>query len=285
MLKCKICGHEGKQLHQHIIYKHNLSTVKYKEKYGASKLQLVTLEQCKMRSNRAKTGGTNRRVEYWLKRGYNEIDAIQQVKKVQSSNGKHRRGGRASTAFQYEWWMKKYNLSKEDAIQKVYTIQSKNSSKSARFTGKKSTPERNRKISIAMSTHIKTVGKEKWIKHFGNYKKYYRSKPEIELFKYIKHTITNKAECNVFIGNINVDILYNNKIIEFFGDYWHCNPLKFNDTYFNKHLKKPAIEIRNKDKTKIETLISKGYDVMIIWESDWYSDINGVKNRIVEFLT
>lgn len=284
LLKCKICGYDAKQLHQHIKYKHNLSGDEYKKEYGVDKLQMVTKEQCKMRSEIALNGGSNRRVEYWLNRGYSLEDAKIQVGKIQSNNGKQQKGGGASTAFQYKWWMKKHNLTKEGAIQKVYEIQSKNSNKSKRYTGQKSTPERNRKISISMSNHISTVGKKEWVGHFGDFSEYYKSKPEIELFNYIKDNINENVECNVFIGNRNVDILYKNKIIEFFGDYWHCNPNKYDNDYFHKQINLLAEEIWDNDSDKINYLKSKNYDVLVVWEYDWNKNKQNEISEIKRFL-
>lgn len=62
LLKCKMCGYEAKALHQHVKYKHNLSGNEYKKKYNVDKLQILTEEQCKMRSEIAKSNWKN--IEY-----------------------------------------------------------------------------------------------------------------------------------------------------------------------------------------------------------------------------
>ena len=36
--------------------------------------------------------------------------------------------------------------------------------------------------------------------------------------------------CDIFLPDLNL-------IIEYFGDYWHCNPLKYDANYFNQKLK------------------------------------------------
>jgi len=279
-----MCGYEAKQLHQHIKYKHDLSSDEYKKKYDVDKLQIVTEEQCKMRSEIALNGGSNRRVEYWINRGYSLEDAKIQVSKIQSNNGKHRNGGESSTAFQYKWWMRKHNLTEEEAIQKVYEIQSKNSSKSKKFSGKKHSDTSRRQISISMSNHISNVGKKEWIEHFGDFSMYYRSKPEIELFNYIRDNINENVECNVFVGSRNVDILCGNKIIEFFGDYWHCNPNKYKKDYFHSRIKLLAEEIWDNDNDKINYLKSKNYDVLVIWENEWSKNRDVEISKIKRFL-
>lgn len=81
--------------------------------------------------------------------------------------------------------------------------------------------------------------------------------------------------------------LYNantHKIIEFFGDYWHCNPLKYKNTDINKTSKRLAQEIWNYDNEKINTLKQLGYDVMIIWEYDYVHDTDNVIDKARKFL-
>lgn len=66
-------------------------------------------------------------------------------------------------------------------------------------------------------------------------------------------------------------------IIECYGDYWHCSD-KYPDSYFHEVIKKSAKEIRATDEKRINFLRSKGFRVLIIWESDWRTD----KNRQIE---
>jgi len=57
-----------------------------------------------------------------------------------------------------------------------------------------------------------------------------------------------------------------NLIIEVFGDYWHCNPRTWRSDYFNKSLKMTAEEKWQSDQQRIQKLIEKGYNVVVIWE-------------------
>lgn len=57
-------------------------------------------------------------------------------------------------------------------------------------------------------------------------------------------------------------------IIEYNGDYYHANPLKYNESFYNKHLKLNAKDIWIKDKLKNDYIINLGYNLFIIWESD-----------------
>lgn len=67
----------------------------------------------------------------------------------------------------------------------------------------------------------------------------------------------------------SVDIFIPSKklIIECFGDYWHCNPNKYNQNYYNKSVHLTAREIWEKDQKRINLFKENGYDVEIIWEN------------------
>ena len=80
------------------------------------------------------------------------------------------------------------------------------------------------------------------------------------------------------------------KIIEFNGVYWHCSPRYYQGDeiikrYFNG---KPRIitvsDVWNKDKMKLDFFKSQGYDVLVVWEDDYYKDKNEVINKCMEFL-
>ena len=67
--------------------------------------------------------------------------------------------------------------------------------------------------------------------------------------------------CDVYIPKLNL-------IIEYFGDYWHCNPNKYDSEYFNKKKNQTAREIWEYDKSKLELIKSYGYNLEVIWESE-----------------
>ena len=67
--------------------------------------------------------------------------------------------------------------------------------------------------------------------------------------------------CDVYIPELNL-------IIEYFGDYWHCNPTKYNSDYYNQKKMKTAEEIWEYDRMKVDLIKSYGYNLEIIWETD-----------------
>ena len=78
------------------------------------------------------------------------------------------------------------------------------------------------------------------------------------------------AIVDFYIKDINV-------VIEFYGDYWHRNPSKYND--------KISREIRKKDKKRVDK-IQKKFDskIIIVWEEEYREDKEEVFERIEKYL-
>jgi very-short-patch-repair endonuclease len=74
------------------------------------------------------------------------------------------------------------------------------------------------------------------------------------------------------------------KIIEFNGDYWHANPLLYEATdMVGIGVLTSASDVWERDKSKIENAMSRGYNVMIVWEKDWKDHPEEVLNNVKEF--
>ena len=94
--------------------------------------------------------------------------------------------------------------------------------------------------------------------------------------KWMKNKNTGKA--------YSYDFTYNKKIIEFNGDYWHCNPNIYGLNYYNKSKKSTAQQIWKYDKDKINFAKSKGYQVLVIWESEYQQKPETTINKCIEYL-
>lgn len=81
------------------------------------------------------------------------------------------------------------------------------------------------------------------------------------------------------------DFIVKNRIIEFQGDYWHCNPKLYDETFYNKVKQKTAKEIWEYDKTKLECAIFYGYKVLYIWEYDYNNNKEETLQKCIDFLT
>lgn len=100
------------------------------------------------------------------------------------------------------------------------------------------------------------------------------SKKELSLQQYLPEYIRNAR-----IGKYRPD--YVNKetkhIIEFNGDYWHCNPSLYEAKFYHTVLKMTASEKWKLDEKRKQYFESLGYTVTVIWESDLDAFINIVK--------
>lgn len=86
------------------------------------------------------------------------------------------------------------------------------------------------------------------------------------------------------LGRYSFDFKYKNILIEFNGDYWHCNPLIYEASFFNKTNKKYAREIWLKDNKKYQLAKSKGYNIYIVWENEYSSDKTQTIQKCIDFI-
>lgn len=79
------------------------------------------------------------------------------------------------------------------------------------------------------------------------------------------------AKLEVYLHDVqkSVDIFIpsKKKVVECFGDYWHCNPSKCQPDYYNRLVHLTAKEIWDRDNTRIDFLKQNGYVVEVIWEN------------------
>jgi G:T-mismatch repair DNA endonuclease (very short patch repair protein) len=123
-------------------------------------------------------------------------------------------------------------------------------------------------------------------RRLGKIKSVIRSKKEKDIIKEIKnlgykvkhsHKIDTKI-CDIFIPKLNL-------IIEYNGDYWHCNPNKYKSDYYHQVKKKTAKELWEYDSNKIDLIKSKGYYLEVVWESDLKKDPYLINKIITKYDT
>lgn len=82
------------------------------------------------------------------------------------------------------------------------------------------------------------------------------------------------------------DFIYNDKIIEFNGDYWHANPFLYKEKDLIKLRGAEVVEAKSlwdKDEIKYNFIRKSGFNILIVWEYDYKNNkIN--YNKIKEFL-
>ena len=118
-----------------------------------------------------------------------------------------------------------------------------------------------------MSEHMKKT------RRLGKIKSGITSRKEKEIIEFLKEYNIQSIQsyrvdtkiCDIYIPSLNL-------IIEYFGDYWHCNPNKYPEDYFNKKKGMSAKEIWDYDKNKIDLILSYGYNLEVVWENELKHD-------------
>ena len=117
--------------------------------------------------------------------------------------------------------------------------------------------------------------------------KYNESKLEKMLFNDVKQICSDTViKKMIYINNKQIipDILIPELkiIIEFFGDYWHANPLYYDkDTTFKRGKKIINVQqIWDRDKKRQQLLEYEGFSVIIVWQFDYINFKNEILNNI-----
>jgi hypothetical protein len=134
--------------------------------------------------------------------------------------------------------------------------------------------------------HVRKIMSETIKKNIknGKFKSVIKSKAEKEIKKIIEklnfdvissYRVDTKI-CDIFIPNLNL-------IIEYNGDYWHCNPKKYDKNYFNQKKSKYAWQLWEYDQDKLDLIKSKGYNIEVIWEFDFKSNKTIIEEIIFKY--
>jgi hypothetical protein len=126
------------------------------------------------------------------------------------------------------------------------------------------------------------------------------SKISQELFNQIEKYLDNKSMIKYalnggeqyffineeFCKGTSVDFKYGNAIIEFYGDYWHGNPLYYSEEELVpvRGGAKPAKDIWEYDRKRIDWITSKGYSVMVVWETDYNTNKESITQDCINFI-
>ena len=219
-------------------------------------------------------------IEYWVKKGFTQEESILKVSEFQTAAAKNSKPDDCVPT-QLKYWIKK-GLSSDEA--KLAVI------------------ERQKTFSLekCISKYGEELGREKWIARQEKWKlKVFNdiqwigggmSKVSHELFSSLNepNALTGKTERfirdsdNVF--KYDFCIKETKKIIEFNGDFWHCNPKTYSPSYFHRIKKMTAQEIWNYDIIKEKLAKSKGYDYLTIWESEFKLFPDDTINKCKQFL-
>lgn len=237
--------------------------------------------------------------EFWINKGFNEQDSIEKSKEVMNMmHDKVWTKRRANPELydnvnttQLKYWIDKgYSEDESEKLRAKRQITNTVDNYIKKYGDKLGVTkfkERNTKWSEQIENKFKNGEFSKT--STNNY-----SKPELELFEVIIekldiiHCYSGVDNNQYFLRDNNktysYDFVFNNKVIEFNGDYWHCNPETYESTYYHNHKKMTANEIWIADNIKIEAIKNRGYDVLIIWENNYKQNKEKVIQECIEFL-
>lgn len=299
-IECKVCGEPVKALAAHLAFKKdrlhdNWDLERYKKEFPGEPTVCNSYvnglkEKMKGENNHMHRNNTTLKQrqssspfskEFYLKRGFNEIEAERMAKEKGIDAIKDRVG---ATSLDYFLEKSGGDLEKAKILQKerqsTFTLE-KCIKKYGKEEGTKRFNERQEKWSTKMETMYKE-GK------FTKYNNNFHSTNSIELFKNLPQENAYHSNNEYWINDghriFYYDYRLGKKLIEFNGDYWHCNPEVYKEDYFHKRKNKTAKELWEFDEYKVNLAKSKGYEVLIIWEKDWNSDKQGTIKKCLDFL-
>ena len=193
---------------------------------------------------------------YWVNKGYSNYDAKIEVSKRQ-------------TTFSKELCIQKYG---EEEGLKIFTERQNKWSKSLSTGG-------NLKIGYSK------ISQELFYCLLDKYE--IRDKDSIYFATHNKEFKLNKCESEGGIWLYDFTDIKNKKIIEFHGDMYHGNPKKYKSTDYPHPFRKSitAQEMWYKDKRKLETAIEEGFELLVVWDSEYrWGNKQEIIDKCIQFL-
>lgn len=235
--------------------------------------------------------------EYWMNKGYTEKESHVLITSFQSNianlDNRTLEEIRKNSVRCKEYWMNK-GFTEEEAVKKISDIQTNNSLE--RLIQKHGEEIGNQKYQDLCS-HLKYINSiEFYITKYGeeqgkikfeeNHSRHKSSKIADKFFTKLYSLLPKEIteNINIYTNSINKEFGYKGKnhyyfydfcipelkiIIEFNGDFWHCNPSKYISGDIIKIGGKNFLvdDIWKYDKEKIKTVEDIGYTVIIEWYS------------------
>jgi hypothetical protein len=141
--------------------------------------------------------------------------------------------------------------------------------------GSKKYKERCERISYTSSKEFfidkygEEEGNKAWKNKFKLVKVSKKSKIISDILTKLKYSFETEKEISgkfldFYLSDINVGI-------EYFGDYWHLNPKRYESSFYNSQLKMKAFDVWEKDRCRLNVIKESVDSIIVIWES---SEVN-----------
>ena len=286
--KMKIDGLSEEEFEEWLVQKKDSSSKKTSESFARARQEDPDFD--KKNSRYCK--------EFWMRKGHSEEESIQlaydetaknrnKLKDIKKEDPDYQKG---KSWVSYKYWMKK-GMSEDEAKKHVSKLQATFSlekciEKHGEEEGRKVWQKRQDKWLKTLDDKTDEEKLEILKKKIFHNKVY--SKISVDLFEKIdlldselasetKYATKAEGEMQIELpGNtlLKPDFLFGNKIIEFYGDYWHCNPKVYEST---KIIRRGNKKYRASSIWKIDSWREKifqefGYDVKVVWEKDYRED-------------
>jgi hypothetical protein len=232
-------------------------------------------------------------IDFWVNKGYSENESKDIISKNQTEAVKQVDFETRLIPSNIEYWVNK-GYSKEDAKQNVSEHQSTFSlekciAKYGEEEGKKRFTERQNKWLKSLLTNgnmvigYSKISQDLFYKILEKYDISDRDK--VYFATHNSEFKLDKKEGGVWLYDFT-DVK-NKKIIEFHGDMYHGNPKKYNSLDnphpFRKNI--TAQEMWDKDKRKLDVAIEEGFEVLVIWDSEYrWGNKQEIIDRCIDFL-
>lgn len=301
---CKICGWMSKALHTHL-RTHDITVEEYKLKFNASHSDVYHssyLEKLSERISGENNPGFNHGGEMssFSKRNkkYEGLDDSTKKQLISDQILKANKTKKENDGYNttLDFYIKR-GLTREEAVlarserQSTFSLE-KCKERYGEQEGYEVWLDRQQKWLTSLSEIEDQEGlKEKRINNLHQTFSFVSTQIFKELLTDFPHAKCgeNEAVIKTKVGVFRPDFLVDNKIIEFYGDLWHASPKKYKATdtplaVFSSNKQFTAEEMWQKDEQRISALNEQGYEVLVIWEHEYKTDKEGIKQKCLQFL-
>lgn len=274
-LVCLICGCKTASISSHVKL-HGTTAKEYKSRFGLSSLVLNKFKKFGADNPGYQHGG---KFSVWSEKFVNGYD-----------KDRHLELSRQHSEFQTDNPNNNFSRAAYDSDEDYLKFQTKDLeffvSKYGIEEGTKRYNEKTRKWLETMDSksdeELNDINSRK-VRHSSCF----YSKAEKELLSKIKEfgiLVTSELCLNNEKRRFIYDINYQDKIIEYNGDFWHANPEIYGTDFICPYNNMSQLEIHERDNIKHLVAIDNGYKILVIWENDYKKDPEKELQKCINFL-